>query len=809
MGIVALLFLSIGVQIVAAAVALRLIPLTGRRWAWILIATALSLMAVRRSVTLWHILSAPGTGTTPPASTEVIALMISVLMAVGVILILPVFRSADEAQRRSLESEARFRDMVESTSDWIWEVNEKPVFTYCSPRSRELLGYEPEELVGRHPHSLMPPRERERAGAVFEKLMEARQPFVHVKNVNLHKDGREVVLETSGVPIFDQGGLFRGYRGIDRDITDRERAERALSRLNRALQVAMRCNERIIHAHGEQELQESVCRVLVETGGFRFAWVGVPREDPERTVRPLAIWGDDQGYLDTVRVSWGDSALGQGPAGRAVRSGEPSVVRHIRTDPSFGPWREAALRRGFESCAALPLLHEGTLYGVMAIYSGERDAFDPNEIELLRRVAGNLAYGVHALRVREERESLATRIQHKQRVEAVGELTAGIAHDFNNLLTVIQANAELLTHSFAAGDEEAFREHFDELRGAAASASDMVRKLLAFGRADTVVARPVDLVELVAGQIPLLRRLLSEEIDVAFSHTVERAPLVADPGAVEQILTNLVTNARDAMPSGGEIRVEVAHQRLQQEDALVEGPVEPGSYLCLTVRDTGTGMDEETRRRVFDPFFTTKSAGRGTGLGLSVTYGLVRQHGGFIRVYSEVGRGTVMKVYFPCAEDGVVAAGTDVGIAGVAGPTVAGEVVGGSETILVVDDDANLRRAARLALERYGYTVVPAEDGQIAIELLRGGEPPVDLVVADAVMPRMGGPELHRTLREEGRDIPFLLMSGYAERDFQGVGDSSSEMLFLKKPWTIEELVRTVRWVLDGDTAEPEASRGR
>jgi CheY-like chemotaxis protein len=264
-------------------------------------------------------------------------------------------------------------------------------------------------------------------------------------------------------------------------------------------------------------------------------------------------------------------------------------------------------------------------------------------------------------------------------------------------------------------------------------------------------------------------------------------PVNADPGAIEQILMNLVTNAGDAMPAGGRLAIEVGREVVDEEHWRAFGWGRPGEYVTLSVSDTGSGMDEETLRRIFEPFFTTKPVGQGTGLGMSMVYGLMKEHGGFVHVSSEPGRGTIVRAYFPAVAAEAAAAAR--------GP--ARQARGGAETNLQVEDDDGVRHAAARVLEKFGYTVVTALDGYDALDIMDASATPPDLIISDVVMPRLSGPHLLSKLREAGKEPRMLFTSGYTARDVAGRTQLEPGVAFLAKPWTIAELLRKVREVLD------------
>ena len=382
---------------------------------------------------------------------------------------------------------------------------------------------------------------------------------------------------------------------------------------------------------------------------------------------------------------------------------------------------------------------------------------------------------------RTEHRRLEEQLRQAQKMEALGQLTGGIAHDLNNVLSVVLGNAELIDQELPA-DRTGARADLGELRSAARRGASMIRKLLSFSRSTQLEIVTLDLGAAVADAADTLRRFLPAGIEVTIA--VPREPLLvsADRGSIEQILMNLVTNARDAMPDGGHLRIEV-RERMAGGDE----PEAAGTFGSLVVRDDGIGMDEATRRRVFEPFFTTKPAPLGTGLGMTMIYGLVKQQAALIEVESAPGRGTSVTISFPNAS------GTS---AVVNGGEETDPPPSGSETILVAEDEAPLRRAATRLLERLGYTVITASDGEEALQVFRARASEVSLVLSDIVMPRMGGRALYEALRREGYDVKFLFSSGYGGDQLQDLGADAGPML-IRKPWSLSELAVKLREVLD------------
>ena len=385
-----------------------------------------------------------------------------------------------------------------------------------------------------------------------------------------------------------------------------------------------------------------------------------------------------------------------------------------------------------------------------------------------------------------ERKQLEGQFRQAQKMEAVGKLAGGIAHDFNNLLTAIIGYSDMLHDSLAS--EDVRRQDIDEIRGAALRAAGLTQQLLAFSRKQVLRPRVLDLNEIVVTAENLLRRLIGENISVATALDPTLGAVMADPVQLEQVIVNLAVNARDAMPDGGQLLIETRNADLETAYTAEHSVVTPGGYVQLTVSDTGAGMDDATKARVFEPFFTTKGPGKGTGLGLSTVYGIVKQSGGYIWVYSELGMGTAIKVYLPRV---------DASMDSLVAPVPSPEISRGTETVLLVEDEPALRAVARRALERHGYTVLDAADGQAALTLAARHTGLFHLVLTDVVMPGMGGPELATRFAASHPDVPFLFMSGYTDEAIVRHGVLEADVAFLQKPFSPNALVRKVREVLD------------
>jgi PAS domain S-box-containing protein len=384
-----------------------------------------------------------------------------------------------------------------------------------------------------------------------------------------------------------------------------------------------------------------------------------------------------------------------------------------------------------------------------------------------------------------DRKSLEAQFRQAQKMEAVGQLAGGVAHDFNNLLTAILGYSNFVIDGFEPDDPR--RSDMDEIVKAGQRAAALTKQLLAFSRKQVLQPTTLDLNALVTGMRHMLGRLIGEHVDLVPVLAPDLAPVRADPGHLEQVLMNLVVNARDAMPAGGRLTVETANVELDHS-FLGDAPIHPGSYVMLAVSDTGIGMTEDTKRRLFEPFFTTKEIGKGTGLGLATVYGIVKQSGGYVWVYSEPGKGATFKVFLPRAVGAAVTEQRVLSAKTTPVPT---------ETVLVVEDEAAVRLLTCRILQRAGYRVFDAPNPQQAAALFDQHTSSIQLLVTDVIMPGSTGPQLFERLARQRPDLKVLYVSGYTDDTIMHQGQLDPGVVFLQKPFTADALNRRVRDVLD------------
>ncbi|MFW6206238.1 MAG: PAS domain S-box protein, partial [Gemmatimonadota bacterium] len=386
-------------------------------------------------------------------------------------------------------------------------------------------------------------------------------------------------------------------------------------------------------------------------------------------------------------------------------------------------------------------------------------------------------------------------VRDADRIEAVGRLAGGIAHDFNNVLTALRGHAELALGELEPGS--AVRHEVEEIVRGAERATALTQQLLAFSRQRVMQPKVIAPGAVLASMLPMLHRLIGEDIELTTEIESEVGNIRTDPVQLEQVVMNLVVNARDAMPDGGRVTLELADDRITPGDAdAYPYHVEPGEYVRLSVADTGRGMDEEVLSHVFDPFFTTKDQGQGTGLGLATLFGIVKQSSGYVWANSEPGAGSRFDVFIPRVSDPVPDVRSD-------GDSATGARAGRGETILLVEDEDSVRTLMRRVLERNGYHILEASDPEIAIRLARDHTGPLDLLFTDVVMPGMSGGELAQRLRAERSGLATLFTSGYTEDEVVRRGVSAGDAWFLEKPFTPTELLRVVQEILDGEVDVP------
>ncbi len=711
-----------------------------------------------------------------------------------------VVNARDITERR--RTEERYRTLFETTGQGVMYQNADGTIVSANPASERILGLTVDQMVGR---KSVDPRWRavRRDGSPFpgdeQPAMSALRTGQPAEDVimgvyNPHEE-RTRWISVDARPQFRPGEAepYQVYSTFT-DITDRVDNEESLRRKDAILEAMSVAAERFLAGGPEAEAMDDVLGALGTATGVSSVDVWKLR-DPA------------QGLADTLQYRWiaqgsrsdvGGPPLQPLPADLKWR--EPlqrGAVVHGRRDTLPLPAGAALERIGVRTVALLPVLVGADLWGCLRLVDRTADrTWSTAEIDALKAAAAIFAA---ALQRRRDEDALRQRDQQLlqvQKMEAVGRLAGGIAHDFNNLLTAVSGYADLASEE--SGDPRV-AEQMAEIRKAADRGAGLTRQLLAFGRQTLVEERIMDLAGVVRAIEPMLDRLLGERIQLESVIDHERHAVRMDPSQVEQVIMNLVLNARDAVEAGGRIRVSVEALEVKDEQtpAMLPDRPPPGRYASLTVEDDGVGMDESVVEHVFEPFFTTKGPGRGTGLGLSTVYGIVRDAGGFIDVRSELGGGSRFTILIPAAEGDIQEIGTAA--------NADGEQESGTGVILVVEDEAAVRAVAVRALRRSGYTVLEAGSGADALALMESYDGPFDLLLSDVVMPGVSGVTLSMRLREIFPDLRVILTSGYAQDEFGDIDLEASAIAFLPKPYTPASLVAKVAMAMRSpEAADPD-----
>jgi PAS domain S-box-containing protein len=634
-----------------------------------------------------------------------------------------------QAEDSLKEAETRFRMVAENLGEGIFITDLDDLILYLNSRMAELIGYTREEVLGKNGYKfLLPPDEWP---AFLKRNGQRGEGLSGRYEMRVRrKDGTWIWLEVNAAPYRNPAGEIVGTIAANTDITERKSAGDALRESEERYRDLVENAHDIIYSQDLDGHYTSMNQAGEQITGYTLE--EALALNVTQTVAPE--------FLAKAR-----EMLARKLSGENVTAYEMEIIA------------KDGHRITVEANTKL-VFQDGVPIGVQGI---ARDVT--------------------------QRKQLEDQLRQSQKMEAIGQLAGGVAHDFNNLLTAINGYSALALQRI--DENHPVRGYLEEVKKAGDRAANLTRQLLAFGRKQILQPLAINMNDVVTDMNKMLQRLIGEDIRLTAKLDPALKKIKADPGQVEQVLVNLVVNARDAMPQGGKLTIETATVELDSEYANKHVGFAPGNYVMLAVSDTGSGMDGKTQARIFDPFFTTKEKGKGTGLGLSTVYGIIKQSGGNISVYSELGHGTTFKVYLP----GLAAAPPK------AEAPVENAVVGGSETILLVEDEDVVRGLARKILEHAGYNVLEASRGAEAFQLCQEQAQPVDLLLTDVVMPETSGKEVADRLSKEQPGLRVLFMSGYTDEAIVHHGVLDSNVEFIQKPFTPAALVRKVREVLDAE----------
>ena len=682
-----------------------------------------------------------------------------------------------EKVRQVKASEERFRQLADATFEGI-AISKNGIILDVNEQFARIFGYAGEEVVGRPALDFVAPESQDLVRRNIEEGYD--RPYEHV---GLKKDGSRLFLAVQGVTRED--GKHRKRVTVLRDITERKLRERRVSALRQVREAVQEMQDPTDIQQVLVTVREGLVAMEIPFQDWGINIVD-PSSDPPRvtfynmsSAGPLKTGEQEERMGDLIVAFWS--------------KGEPVFRRDLEAEDRYREREHVGSKYGHSvrSVLDIPFSH-----GTLAVNSAVPEAFSGGDIAFLQTLAGVLSEGYTRLDDLQALETKEQQLQQAQKMEAIGRLAGGIAHDFNNLLTIIKGYSHILLKSL--DDQDSERGSLEEIHQAALRAESLVRQLLIFSRRQPIQPETLDLNAVVDEAEKMLGRLIGERIELVLDKDLELGKVIADRGQVEQVIMNLVINARDAMPEGGRIAIETRNVELDQAYTDRRAEMQPGSYVMLAVTDTGIGMGEETQSHIFEPFFTTKGVDKGTGLGLATVYGIVTQNGGHIEVRSAPGEGSSFRVYLPRV--GKVAEGRKE--ESFSSPVAARD----GETVLVVEDDEIVRRVVCETLSECGYTVLEAGHGREALEVFARGEEGIHLVLTDVVMPEMDGFELANWLAERHPETKVLFMSGYYEQTAAGWESPGEEIEIIWKPFVLNELVSKVREMLDArvQTAESQ-----
>jgi signal transduction histidine kinase len=628
------------------------------------------------------------------------------------------------------------------------------------------------------------------SGPAALALLRARDPdtpFIFVSGT-IGEDVAVEAMKAGAQDFLTKGNLRRLIPAIQRELSDtevrreRRRAQTALLERARLAELTSDVGIALTRGAALREMLQLCVEALVRHLDAAFARIWT-LDDATSTLELQA----SAGMYTHIDGPHSRVPLGEKKIGSIAQQRRPHLTNQVVSDPQIHD-QEWVQREGMVAFAGYPLVVHERVLGVMAMFA--RQPLSEFVPKALASVASAVAVGIERKRAEEALRQSEERLRQGQKMEAVGRLAGGVAHDFNNLLTVIISYSDLLLEDLGSDDPK--RDDVGQIRKAAEGAAALTRQLLAFSRQQVLEPKVLDVNASVVSTEKLLKRLIGEDVQLATSLAPDLGRVKVDPGQVEQIIMNLAVNARDAMPQGGRMTIETANVDMDEIYVRSHAPARPGRYVMLALSDTGIGMDEPTKARIFEPFFTTKDPGKGTGLGLATVYGIVKQSGGFIWVYSEPGHGTSFKLYLPRVDEPAEP---------VAAPIPMTEPGRGTETVLLVEDAASVRMVTRQVLERYGYAVLEAPNGDTALRLAAKHHGPIHLLLTDVIMPGLSGRQLAEQLAQLRPDMKVLYASGYAGNAIVHHGILESGIAYLPKPFTPETLGRRVRQVLDSSPA--------
>jgi PAS domain S-box-containing protein len=675
------------------------------------------------------------------------------------------------------ESEEKYKELVNLLPQIVFETDKKGNITFANYHALDLLGYTPGDIgKGLNVIEIIVPPDKRNARRHMRKVMKGLK-LDGVEYVVQSKDGRTFsVLSYYTSIIHDNKPV--GLRGIAIDLTERKRTEN-LMRIQRDLSM------KLSTATGLTEGLRLCLETALQTSELDCG--GVYLVDETTGALDLAFHqGLTEAFITSTTHYEADSQNT-----KLVMAGNPVFSKY----EDLGiPLDEPGKREHLKAIGVIPISHYGRVIGCMNIASHtleEVPVFARAALETIAAQIGSVITHLQAeealkeseKKAEEERRKLEEQLFQAQKMESIGRLAGGIAHDFNNILTSIMGYAELLKFKLTNSSTRE-KQAADIIIKSSERASDLTRQLLAFARSGKYNPVPLMVNDIIKQTIIVSEKIFEKKIEVKYDLEEKLKPIEADRNQLDQVLTNIIINAKDAMPNGGELIFTTANVYLDEEYTDKFQELIPGDYVKISIKDTGMGMPRSIKDRIFEPFFTTKGAGCGTGLGLATVYGIIKNHNGQISCTSEPGKGTTFTIYLPATEKEIITEENETA------------VIKGEETILLVDDEEYVRDVAKRQLERLGYKAITANDGIDAVDIYKKKKKKIDLVLLDMVMPNLAGKETFRELKNINPDIKVILISGFSRNGRAAEIIKEGALAFLQKPFKLYELSKALAGVL-------------
>jgi len=711
----------------------------------------------------------------------------------------------DITERKSAEKTQRLlSSIVESSEDAIISKNLDGTILSWNGGAQKIYGYSADEVVGKPISLLVPPNMTDEIPVIMERLKKG-ETVRHYETDRIRKDGNLISVSITISPLHDDAEKIIGAATIARDITDHKQKEER----DRLARVVLEHLNQMVNT--EDTIRDIVLSIKQSTG---FDAVGL-RIRKELDFPYFVQHGFSTDFLLTE-----NTLTVQSPEGRRCREKECKIKLECTcglvisghadlANPFFTPFgsfwtnnsvtlldlpadrdprlypRNRCIHEGFHSIALIPLRIGKDIVGLLQLNDRRKDQFTLEKIHSFEVLCATIGSTIARKRSEEEKVKLAAQLRQSQKMDAIGTLAGGVAHDFNNVLTAIIGFGRMAQKRVK--EDKSTMEFIEEILDSAHSAAELTHSLLAFSRKETINVKIVDLNDIVMKINKMLLRVIGEDIKLTIMPLASELTIMADAGQLEMVLLNLATNARDAMPGGGELTIHTGMVDVDRSYAEANLFENTGMYAVLTVSDTGSGMDHDTMDNIFEPFFTTKEVGKGTGLGLSMVYGTIKQHNGNINVNSEPGKGTTFRIYLPMITD------TEEAEREAARPAPLGR----GETILLAEDDTKVRKITRMSLEEYGYKVIEAENGEEAIRRFLDNKDTISIVLLDVIMPLRNGKDAYEEIRKLDPAVKAIFMSGYSDDIISRQGVLQEGFDFIPKPINPDTLMRTIRDALD------------